>query len=349
MKKQLLSMLLAVASLASASAGSFTIVFKSGTGTADSSTAYTVSNFLSNGVESGREYIYRCSSTAFSYAGRKDMGLKIASNKNAGYVNLKLKEEATFKATSIVVTATRTKDGAEDFAVNGTKVALATTLEHQTYTIELDGTTPLSELNLTCAKGTPVHVKEITVNFPDHELAPNAPVLDEYSLSGNTLTVTDGSFNVSIDENLALWYRPVYDVAGDPQEPIVPEPAEPVNPDVPEEPTVQAEGEAPVLTPADITEANGWILVGGEGPVRTIKIDNTVVAVDLVTVNDVAVSPMVSVSIFHKSSTTAISSVASDSALPVEYYTLSGIRVANPTPGLYIRRQGTRITKVRIP
>lgn len=37
--------------------------------------------------------------------------------------------------------------------------------------------------------------------------------------------------------------------------------------------------------------------------------------------------------------------VAEDNA-PVEYYTLQGVRVAEPTPGLYIRRQGTKVTKV---
>ena len=30
----------------------------------------------------------------------------------------------------------------------------------------------------------------------------------------------------------------------------------------------------------------------------------------------------------------------------VDYYTLQGIRVANPGPGLYIRRQGPTATKV---
>lgn len=33
---------------------------------------------------------------------------------------------------------------------------------------------------------------------------------------------------------------------------------------------------------------------------------------------------------------------------PVEYYNLQGVRVANPTNGLYIRRQGSTATKVLI-
>lgn len=39
--------------------------------------------------------------------------------------------------------------------------------------------------------------------------------------------------------------------------------------------------------------------------------------------------------------------VAEDDA-PVEYYTLQGVRVAEPTPGLYIRRQGSKVSKVVI-
>ena len=31
---------------------------------------------------------------------------------------------------------------------------------------------------------------------------------------------------------------------------------------------------------------------------------------------------------------------------PVEYYNLQGVRVENPTSGLYIRRQGNNVSKV---
>lgn len=40
------------------------------------------------------------------------------------------------------------------------------------------------------------------------------------------------------------------------------------------------------------------------------------------------------------------SAVADDLNAPVEYYNLSGIRVDNPSNGLYIRRQGCKVTKV---
>ena len=37
-----------------------------------------------------------------------------------------------------------------------------------------------------------------------------------------------------------------------------------------------------------------------------------------------------------------------DQNAPVEYYNLQGVRVANPAPGLYIRRQGNTATKVLV-
>ncbi|MCM1076480.1 MAG: fibronectin type III domain-containing protein [Bacteroides sp.] len=43
-----------------------------------------------------------------------------------------------------------------------------------------------------------------------------------------------------------------------------------------------------------------------------------------------------------------IADVIADREAEVEYFNLQGVRVANPTPGLYIRRQGTRVEKVVI-
>lgn len=45
---------------------------------------------------------------------------------------------------------------------------------------------------------------------------------------------------------------------------------------------------------------------------------------------------------------TGISSVGVDAA-PVEYFNLQGMRVENPASGIYIRRQGSHVEKVRIP
>jgi hypothetical protein len=40
--------------------------------------------------------------------------------------------------------------------------------------------------------------------------------------------------------------------------------------------------------------------------------------------------------------------VVDNSNAPVEYFNLQGVRVANPTSGLYIRRQGTTTAKVLV-
>jgi hypothetical protein len=43
-----------------------------------------------------------------------------------------------------------------------------------------------------------------------------------------------------------------------------------------------------------------------------------------------------------------VESVASDTEAPVEYYNLNGLRVTNPENGLYIRRQGSAVSKVML-
>lgn len=44
--------------------------------------------------------------------------------------------------------------------------------------------------------------------------------------------------------------------------------------------------------------------------------------------------------------TSGIADIVADENAPVEYFNLQGIRVANPENGLYIRRQGNKVTKV---
>ncbi len=40
--------------------------------------------------------------------------------------------------------------------------------------------------------------------------------------------------------------------------------------------------------------------------------------------------------------------VAGDSNAPVEYYNLQGVRVGNPSSGIYIRLQGSRVEKMYV-
>ena len=49
----------------------------------------------------------------------------------------------------------------------------------------------------------------------------------------------------------------------------------------------------------------------------------------------------------QKADTNGIEDITVDDNAPVEYYNLQGIRVANPSNGVYIQRQGNKATKVR--
>jgi len=51
---------------------------------------------------------------------------------------------------------------------------------------------------------------------------------------------------------------------------------------------------------------------------------------------------------FTYAGASGIDDVVAEEDAPVEYYTLQGVRVAEPTPGLYIRRQGSKVSKVVI-
>lgn len=56
--------------------------------------------------------------------------------------------------------------------------------------------------------------------------------------------------------------------------------------------------------------------------------------------------------IYNASGDTGLSGVDSivteDEDAPVEYYNLQGVRVINPTPGIYIQRQGNKVRKIRV-
>lgn len=56
--------------------------------------------------------------------------------------------------------------------------------------------------------------------------------------------------------------------------------------------------------------------------------------------------------VYNASGDTGLSGVDSivteDEDAPVEYYNLQGVRVINPTPGIYIQRQGNKVRKIRV-
>ena len=44
--------------------------------------------------------------------------------------------------------------------------------------------------------------------------------------------------------------------------------------------------------------------------------------------------------------TSAIEDIAADANAPVEYYNLQGVKVANPENGIFIKKQGSKATKI---
>ncbi len=46
--------------------------------------------------------------------------------------------------------------------------------------------------------------------------------------------------------------------------------------------------------------------------------------------------------------TSGVAEVENEDNAPVEYYTISGMRVSEPTSGIYIKRQGTKVTKIYV-
>lgn len=52
--------------------------------------------------------------------------------------------------------------------------------------------------------------------------------------------------------------------------------------------------------------------------------------------------------VFEKDSSVGVANIEADESAPVEYYNLQGVRVANPENGIFIRRQGSKATKVLV-
>ena len=46
--------------------------------------------------------------------------------------------------------------------------------------------------------------------------------------------------------------------------------------------------------------------------------------------------------------TSGVGAIEADENAPVEYFNLQGVRVENPSNGIFIRRQGSEVTKVAV-
>lgn len=113
-----------------------------------------------------------------------------------------------------------------------------------------------------------------------------------------------------------------------------------------------------VATPVKLYLANNWTNLEGvettveEGATKVevaLESDYTFNMVFLQTGTDAAATVTLSAAYVEAKNASGVANLAVDNCLvPVEYYTLQGIRVANPSAGqILIRRQGTQVSKMR--
>ena len=159
MKKKLLSILaLLCMAVTGAWAESFTITFKSGSGTSDSSTkVYTVDAI----VEDGATYVSSLEASDI-YNARSGYGIKFGTSKKTGLLTLNLSSEVK-NVTSIVVNARQYKDGETTLKIQD-KDDYTTTGEFADYTYTYN--TPMSVSTITLATVTKrTYIKSVTVNY----------------------------------------------------------------------------------------------------------------------------------------------------------------------------------------
>ena len=159
MKKKLFSILaLLCMAVTGAWAESFTITFKSGSGTSDSSTkVYTVDAI----VEDGATYVSSLEASDI-YNARSGYGIKFGTSKKTGLLTLNLSSEVK-NVTSIVVNARQYKDGETTLKIQD-KDDYTTTGEFADYTYTYN--TPMSVSTITLATVTKrTYIKSVTVNY----------------------------------------------------------------------------------------------------------------------------------------------------------------------------------------
>lgn len=156
MKKLLLLLTLVMTTLVG-HAGGYTISFQKGTNDGNS-TSSTASNFVTNCVNSGSEYIGSVTTCEAVYA--INSAIKMAKSKGPGTLDIALSAAGKINAKTVVINAKGTKDLCT-LEFNGKSINL--TQEYADYTITLDGSA-LTNIKLVAAKGKQINVKTLTVS-----------------------------------------------------------------------------------------------------------------------------------------------------------------------------------------
>ena len=148
-------------------AGSYTITFKEGTTTSDSSTKIST---LSEIVADGAEYLSEITDASNVYLAREGRGLKLGTSKAIGSFTMTLAKSV--KPTSIVISARRYNDKGENGTVlQDSTFTCAAEGDFADYTYVYDGNTEVSSI-LVASVNFRNYVKSVTVNFEGDAPAP---------------------------------------------------------------------------------------------------------------------------------------------------------------------------------
>ncbi len=104
--------------------------------------------------------------------------------------------------------------------------------------------------------------------------------------------------------------------------------------------------------PADLNIMLGRNMIQGDAMRIATKevsdIENTAAPTAPFTFKAEDLKPMLYISYAKKDVSAGVDDIVVDENAPVEYYNLQGIRVENPTSGLYIKRQGNKAVKILV-
>lgn len=428
MKKLLLSML-GLAVMTAAQAGSYTIVFKSGSSTSDGSSAFAANAAVANVIESGAGYVASIGATNNVYSGKQGYGIKFSSSKASGAITLNLADEARVNVTSIVVNAAPWQSTATNNPIDAAELSVKVN-DGDAVTKALDNTSadfadyiwdyasPVSAQSITFTANKRLYIKSVTVNYegagitePDEPepagntkvasiaefLAANAAIesgkesTDKFEFTctltavyqsvyndgiGNSMYVTDGHDNLLVYNTLSNKYEngdiipagvagtfknygglpelmvdasTVKAAAGKttPIEPAVVSVNDIDAGNVAKSAYVQVKGVSISGISGKnftVTDAQGKTVAGYNSLNVTPAEGTSLIITGFVNYyNKYQISP-----IEIKADDSGVDSVAADVNTPAEYYNMLGVRVANPAPGLYIKRQGGKTVKVLV-
>ncbi len=100
-------------------------------------------------------------------------------------------------------------------------------------------------------------------------------------------------------------------------------------------------------TDEQITEKGYWGSIATEGNVSTVTFPRmTLMMRPANTMSPMFAGYNDAFKVVITKTSDGVSDIAADDNAPVEYYNLQGVRVENPAAGLYIRRQGSKVSKV---